>query len=296
MSNIHNIESILWDDWHVVAELVALKHTGRLDTVLLGVPLTVSMDTGSGTIKVHRGEESVAHTEMKYGFVWACLGVPTRPIVEFSECSEPDRLIATAGSVAVAVSGLRAIENFLDLSHLAFVHAGYLGEEPHTEIARYAVDPLPDGGIITTGCKVYQPKPSPMDSAGFEVDYIYAVRRPYIVVLYKANPVERDRNDMIALLIQPVSEESCVAHFLTAYPPQGVDPPAVRRFQQFIFGQDRPILENQVPKRLPLDPRAEITVRADGSSAAYRHWLTTVGVRFGAIPAHPTPTQPVAVQ
>jgi phenylpropionate dioxygenase-like ring-hydroxylating dioxygenase large terminal subunit len=296
MSNVHEIESILWDDWHVVAELATLEHTGRLDTVLLDVPLTVSMDTASGALKVRRGEEAVAHTRIKYGFVWVCLGVPTRPIVEFSECSESDRFIATAGSVAVAVSGLRVIENFLDLSHLAFVHAGYLGEEPHTEIARYAVDPLPDGGVIATGCKVYQPKPSPVDSGGFDVDYIYAVWRPYIVVLYKANPVERDRNDMIALFVQPVSEERCVAHFLTAYPPQGVDPPAVRRFQQFIFGQDRPILENQVPKRLPLDSRAEITIRADGSSAAYRQWLSTSGVRFGAIPAHQAPIQPVAVQ
>ena len=44
MSNLHNIESVLWDDWHVVAELAGLEHTGRLNTMLLGVPLTVSMD------------------------------------------------------------------------------------------------------------------------------------------------------------------------------------------------------------------------------------------------------------
>ncbi len=28
---------------------------------------------------------------------------------------------------------------------------------------------------------------------------------------------------------------------------------AMRKFQQLIFGQDKPILENQLPKRLPLD-------------------------------------------
>jgi len=140
--------------------------------------------------------------------------------------------------------------------------------------------------VIATGCKVYQPKPSPVDSHGFDVDYVYAVLRPYIVVLYKANPIDPTRKDMIALLVQPVTEESCIAHMLTCYPPYQVEPPAVRRFQQLIFGQDRPILENQHPKRLPLDPRAEISVRADSSSAAYRRWLTTAGVRFGAIPAN----------
>ncbi len=286
MTNIRGVESVLWDDWHVVAEIARLQRVSRLDTTLLGVRVTVAMDPASGSVSVQRGDEPIAHTELKYGFVWTCLGVPARAIVDFPECREPDRLTATAGSVAVAVSGLRAIENFLDLSHLAFVHTGILGEEPHTEIKSYSVEPLPEGGIIATGCKVYQPKPSPMDSHGFDVDYIYAVLRPYIVVLYKANPVDPTRKDMIALLAQPVSEESCIAHMLTCYPPYQVDPPSVRRFQQFIFGQDRPILENQLPKRLPLDPRAEITVRADGSSAAYRRWLASAGVRFGAIPAH----------
>ena len=284
MSGIPHVESVLWDDWHVVAELARLRRAGRFETTLLGVTVVVAIDTVSGNVSVRRGDADIEHTEIKYGFVWICLGVPARAIVDFPECREPDRLTATGGSVAVATSGLRAIENFLDLSHLAFVHAGFLGEEPHTEIKSYSVDPLPEGGIIATGCKVYQPKPSPMDSHGFDVDYIYAVLRPYIVALYKANPVDPARKDMIALLVQPVSAESCIAHTLTCYPPHGVDPPSVRRFQQFIFGQDRPILENQLLKRLPLDPRAEITVRADGSSAAYRRWLATAGVRFGAIP------------
>ena len=75
-----------------------------------------------------------------------------------------------------------------------------------------------------------------MESQGFDVDYVYAVLRPYIVVLYKANPVERARKDMIALFVQPATEESCVAHILTCYLPHEVHPPAVRRFQQFIFG------------------------------------------------------------
>jgi len=173
------------------------------------------------------------------------------------------------------------IENFLDLSHLAFVHAGILGEEPHTEIKSYSVDPLPEGGIIATGCKVYQPKPSPVDSHGFDVDYVYAVLRPYIVVLYKANPIDPTRKDMIALLVQPVTEESCIAHMLTCYPPYQVEPPAVRRFQQFIFGQDRPILENQHPKRLPLDPQAELHQVCDRLSVGYRRYLREQGWGYG---------------
>jgi len=59
----------------------------------------------------------------------------------------------------------------------------------------------------------------------------------------------------------------------------------VRWFMQLIFAQDKPILENQMPKRLPLDPRAETPIRADASSVYYRRWLRERSVTYGAIPA-----------
>lgn len=281
------IESVLWDDWHPVGEMVQLQRTGVLHTMLLGIPLTLTL-AADGAVTATGAPQGtpvpMPQVQIRYGLVWLCLGTPARDIVDFPETRESDRVVCTGGSVAVAVSGLRAVENFLDLGHLAFVHAGYLGEEPHTEICAYKVEPLAEGGILATQCRVYQPRPSPMDSQGFDVDYVYAVRRPYIVVLFKANPVEKDRMDMIALLAQPVTEERCIAHVLMAYPPHNVDVGSLRWFQQLIFGQDRPILENQLPKRLPLDPRSEISVRADSSSAHYRRWLSAVGVRYGAVP------------
>jgi phenylpropionate dioxygenase-like ring-hydroxylating dioxygenase large terminal subunit len=278
---------VLWDDWHPVAEMAQLQHTGIQRTMLLGVPLTVRL-AADGSVSAaaapHGTPVPIRHVQVRYGLAWLCLGAPAREIVDFPETRESDRVVCTGGSVGVAVSGLRAVENFLDLGHLAFVHAGYLGEEPHTEIRAYKVEAAADGGLLATQCRVYQPRPSPMDSQGFEVDYVYAVRRPYIVELFKANPVEKERMDMIALLVQPVTEERCVAHVLMAYPPHNVDVASLRWFQQLIFGQDRPILENQLPRRLPLDPRSEISVRADSSSAHYRRWLSAAGVRYGAVP------------
>ena len=62
------------------------------------------------------------------------------------------------------------------------------------------------------------------------------------------------------------------------------DDKEIRLFQQTIFGQDKPILENQFPKRLPLDPRAETPIRADKSAIAYRRWLSQKGLTYGVIP------------
>ena len=53
--------------------------------------------------------------------------------------------------------------------------------------------------------------------------------------------------------------------------------------QQTIFGQDKPILENQRPKRMPLRPGAETPTRCDATSVAYRRWLLAKGVSYGAI-------------
>ena len=52
-------------------------------------------------------------------------------------------------------------------------------------------------------------------------------------------------------------------------------------FQQLIFLHDRIILENQRPRLLPLEPRAEIPTRADASSVAYRRWLKEKGITYG---------------
>jgi phenylpropionate dioxygenase-like ring-hydroxylating dioxygenase large terminal subunit len=280
-----SVESVLWDDWHVVAECDQLAARGRIATRLFGLPIIVARDEVAGQPRVYLESGGPVHTAVKYGFVWACLGTPAREIVDFAECADTDRWVITAGSVGVAVSGLRAVENFLDMSHLCFVHGGYLGEEPHTEVKTYKVTKRPEGGILATECKFYQPLASPVATEGFDVDYVYAIVRPYTILLYKANPIQPERSDMIVLFVQPESEERCVAHMLLVYLKDGMTEMVLRQFAQLIFGQDKPILENQLPKRLPLNPRAEIPVRADAASAAYRQWLRDSGVAFGAIPA-----------
>jgi phenylpropionate dioxygenase-like ring-hydroxylating dioxygenase large terminal subunit len=277
------IESALWNDWHVVCEVEGLHRLGRIRTQLLGVALAIEHD-GDGP-RVLAESRGPIPARVKYGFVWACLGNPERDIVTFPECDDPDRWVVTGGSIGVAVSGLRAVENFLDLGHLGFVHAGYLGEEPHNEIRTYKVAARQEGGVIATECKVYQPLASPVATEGFDVDYSYEVLRPYTVLLYKANPARPAHSDLIVLFVQPVTEISCIAHMLLVYLKDDLSAAAVRQFAQMIFSQDKPILENQVPKRLPLGHRAEIPVRADASSAAYRQYLRENDIRYGAIPA-----------
>lgn len=278
-SSIQAPDAVLWNAWHVVADLAALQAGEVFRTTLLGVDLTVS----DAPAIIAQGK-TVRHTT-GYGFLWACLGDPAHDLPAIPEALEPDRCIVTGGSVGVHTSAGRVVENFLDLGHLGYVHTGFLGAAPQTAIAPYRVDPLPEGGIIATGCRVFQPQASPAALDGFEVDYIYKVTAPFTTCLYKANPVDPARWDVIWLFVQPVGHERSIVHPLLLFLADGVDPAGLRWFQQLIFCQDKPILENQVPRRLPLAEGAETSVRADGSSVAYRRYLRGLGIGWGTIAA-----------
>lgn len=279
-------DPILIDDWHAVAELDFLRARGSFGTQLLDVPLEVSCGATPDDFRVRRHDDgALLPSRVEYGHVFTTLGEPARDVVHFPERHEEDRIRVTGGSIGVAVSGLRAIENFLDMGHFPFVHTGYLGVEPQTEVEPYEVVVTEEDEILATACRFFQPLASPSAEGGMMVDYVYKVCRPYTVCLYKSNPVEPERWDVIVLFVQPVSEERCIAHPWLAYLPHDLDEEATRWYMQLIFAQDKPILENELPKRLPLDRRAEIPVRADATSLAFRRWLGAHGVTYGAIPA-----------
>jgi len=279
-----DIDPALINDWHVVADLSSLNSGQPFETRLLGTDLLIEASADAVQIE-RRDDGSAVHSSKKYGFLWACLGEPGRDILHVPEAHEADRYIVTGGSIAVSVSGLRAVENFLDMGHFPFVHTGWLGEEPHTEVPPYKVEITDEDEVLATQCRFFQPVASPTASGGIMADYEYKVSRPYTVALYKTNPVQPNRMDYIALFVQPVDEENCIAHPLLCYLKDNTNEAELRWFMQLIFAQDKPILENQLPKRLPLDPRAETPIRADASSVYYRRWLRRHNITYGAIAA-----------
>ena len=226
--------------------------------------------------------------KLAYGYVWTSLGKPEHDLFDIPEYAEPDRRNLNAATIGVHVSAPRAIENFLDMGHFPYVHTGILGAEPHTEVKEYDVEISVDRDeIVATRCRFFQPKAAATAEGGAEVDYVYRVPHPYCSVLYKSSPADEQRLDVIAVFLQPVDQEHVRAHMLLSVLDAENEDKVIRRFQQTIFGQDKPILENQFPKRLPLDPRAETPIRADKSAIAYRRWLGQKGVTYGVIPAAP---------
>ncbi|MBD9508761.1 aromatic ring-hydroxylating dioxygenase subunit alpha [Ensifer sp. ENS10] len=279
MGEFRCVDRSLLNDWHVVAERSALMSNSAFTTRLMGHDLQVTLDGRYNlrVVELDTGEEVCS--DSRYGFIWACLGRPERDIIYLPETNEADRHLLSGGSIAVRVSGLRAVENFLDMGHFPFVHTGWLGDEP----LPYNVTITAADEVLATDCKFLQPFASPTARAAMLVDYICKVFRPYTVALYKSNPLDPDRKDLIVLFIQPVDEENCIVYSYLCYLKQGLEAAAARSFMQLIFAHDKPILENQRPRRLPLDPRAETPIRADAVSVHYRRWLRDRSVTYGAI-------------
>lgn len=282
-------DAAIWNDWHPVAALDASAHAhagfaspGR--TRLLGVDLGFeAMRAEPWRVRAWTlADARPCHARARHGVLWVCLGEPGEDIVAIPETAEPDRRLLHAGAFRVHVSGLRAIENFLDMGHFPFVHTGYLGVEPHTEVLPYRIEhDAASRELYARDCRFYQPRAAVTADAGIDVRYVYRVARPYTAVLYKTCPPQPERVDVIALFVQPVEEDWCVAHTVMSYLDDTSRDEALRGFQQTIFAQDIKILVNQVPKRLPLGARTEHPVRADAMSVAYRRWLMARGVTYG---------------
>ena len=266
------------DEWYCLGAPGEMPE-GRSSTRLLGMSLTV--ERAGGRVAV-TAEGRALQVQEQYGCLWASLGTPARPLVDIAEAAEPDRRHVPCGAVTVRASGLRIVENFLDMAHFPFVHTDILGAEPHTEVTQYACEIRRDvDEVWATECRFPQPRAALSAAGAIETDYIYRVANPMAVILYKTCPLAPGRWDVICLFVQPLAPDLCRAHPVMYLIDDGAAQRDLIHFQQVIFLQDRIILENQRPRLLPLEPRTETPTRADASSIAYRRWLKEKGYTYG---------------
>ncbi len=234
----------------------------------------------------------------RYGLVWVRLAgtplfdPPTRPdLPAFSAETDSGLRKLICGPYDVATSAPRIVENFLDMAHFGFVHDGWLGTREATAIDDYQVQRT-STGLLATGCRAWQPRSNLHATNAAQVEYTYEVTAPYSAVLTKlpdpahlaAPPVNEESalfRESIALFICPVAPEVSRVWFRLAMTDFASSDDKLQAFQHTIFMQDKPVLESQMPRRLPLDLRAELHTVADKASSTYRKYLRELGVTFG---------------
>ena len=218
-----------------------------------------------------------------YGLVWVRLESGDSQLPVFAAESDEHLRKVNCGPYDVAASAPRIIENFLDMSHFGFVHEGWLGSRDATAMATYKVE-AKDTGVIATGCKAVQPQSNLHSTQPAEVEYTYEVTAPYTAVLTKIpeeGSSKQGWREQIGLFICPVTPEISRVWFRLAVADFESSDEQLQTFQHTIFVQDQPVLESQLPKALPLAPRAEMHSAADRMSSAYRRFLKSQGITFG---------------
>ncbi|HMN81250.1 MAG TPA: aromatic ring-hydroxylating dioxygenase subunit alpha [Burkholderiaceae bacterium] len=240
----------------------------------------------------HRAVEYSAR--VAYGLVWVALTAPAMlpagsDVPAFAAETDDHLRKVNSGPYEVATSAPRIVENFLDMAHFGFVHEGWLGSRDHVALQPYEVTITP-AGFLATECFAWQPKSSIHASGGAMVEYAYEVNAPYTAILTKvpeAGAVKLAQfRESIALFVCPLEPEVSRVWIRLAMNHSSDPDDRLTAFQDTIFGQDRPVLESQRPKRLPITGQApvrELHCAADRSSAAYRRYLLERGIRFGII-------------
>jgi phenylpropionate dioxygenase-like ring-hydroxylating dioxygenase large terminal subunit len=219
-----------------------------------------------------------------HGLVWVRFAPSERELPDFAAEADPRLRKVDCGPYTVEASAPRIVENFLDLSHFAFIHEGWLGARGASAIDDYRVEETANG-IRATGCKAWQPQSNLHSTAPAQVEYTYEVTAPYTAVLTKipesGTTAVEDWRESIALFIAPVEPERSTVWFRLAVADFESTDAKLQAFQDTIFRQDQPVLESQRPKLLPLDLRAELHTSADRASSAYRRYLSRQAITFG---------------
>lgn len=263
-------------------QLAGSSQGSPVGTRLLGAPLRLWRDVlGQPCCSTDTGQSLLIREHYRY--LWVCTtAAATRPLFALPEFDEPGRRIVDCGGIGVATSGLRVVENFLDMGHFPYVHTGTLGRVPQTTVAPYRVEVDPQTQEIwALDCRFHQPQASASAAGGIDAQYRYRVMHPMCAALYKSCPNRADALDVIGLFIQPLDDEHVIAYCLLMYFEDALGDAEMIRFQHMIFGQDKPILESHRPRRMPIRGSSEAHMRCDLASVVYRRWLAARGMRFG---------------
>ena len=214
--------------------------------------------------------------EEHYGLVWVCLGTPRSAVPAMSVEHDPAfRRINTPVDVW-RTSTPRMVDNFLDVSHFPWVHAGTFGRAQDTVVPRVELGELDDGWYgyryeILANNSDAGSTVSGQDAAVVERAMSTGFQLPFLVrsTIRYANGLEH----VILLLSTPIDDVTSYFTFVIWRNDDfAVSAEEVIRFDLAIGAEDKLMLE-RVPGLLPLDQTTLVSVQADRCSVEWRRRL-----------------------
>ncbi|WP_025717393.1 aromatic ring-hydroxylating dioxygenase subunit alpha [Paenibacillus sp. 1-18] len=218
----------------------------------------------------------------QYGIIWVKLdagSVNEAPVPFYEEYEDSTFQTVHAEPYILHATAPRVVENFLDASHLAFVHDRLLGDSDFPEIPHYSVY-WHENRYVSDEIAIY----ADADGSGnyATIYYTFEILRPMTARLKKVN---YENNQILSMLFTALPHEerkTTVFALISRNYALDQSDEYFRDFQKRVMEQDAGIVESQKPEELPLDLQEELHLKADRVSIAYRGWLKELGVTYGS--------------
>ena len=239
---------------------------------------------GSGGSIPRKARVTSFRTVERYGLVWCALEEPQVPLPSwpYGEWDKPEYRNIMLDAHHWNSSAGRVVDNFLDISHLAFVHGGVLATDDEAVMPALHIKHTDDGLYFNRREREAQ---TPHSQAGEMIFWEYFVTLPFTAHIKKTT--EGGRETVISLLCSPTSAKRTTFFFGLGRNYE-TDPQHDQRFIDFHYDvseQDRRIVEQQRPEEIPTSLREELHVRdADAVSMAYRRLLAGMGTPANQLP------------
>jgi phenylpropionate dioxygenase-like ring-hydroxylating dioxygenase large terminal subunit len=223
-----------------------------------------------------RAKANVLAVVERYGLVWTSLGEPEGEPPAIACWDDPTfSTKVLCGPYAFEAAAQRAVENFVDPSHLGIVHHGLLGDRDAVTMRPYEVHETEDG--------LYAPELTidfPVPTEGFALSPVGFNRRIPHPLTAQVEVLREDLPYTVWITCCPVGPRRSTA-WIWILTNEGVPAEQHRALEDQILAQDIAIVNSQRPEWLPLDLQAELHVGSDRIGVAYRTWLRKLGVVYG---------------
>lgn len=240
------------------------------------------------------------HVEELYGLIWLCIGTPTGPIPAIAHDQDPAFRRINTGVEPWAVSAVRMVDNFMDVSHFPYVHIGTFGGAQDPAVAKVELNQL-DEAFFGYAYEVDASNPEEAQAISGSTDDVVHRKMStgfHLPFLVRSTIKYEDGLEHILLLSStPVDDTHSLFTFVVwRNDDHSLDPEETIAFDRAIGAEDKVMLE-QIPGTLPLDRVGLANVQSDKPSVEWRRrFAQLIGHDAVAVPATQATATPAIEQ
>ena len=204
---------------------------------------------------------------------------PDEPVMALPDVTNVDEsyVMGMLSPVSTPGSAGALLDNFLDVAHFPFVHAGTFGIDQSDQVDEYTVTRAGSGFTAVTEHS-FANHEDPAVTTGERPlvqrrKMTYSYTGPFAATL-RLDYVDAGGTNLIVFAVQPERDGHCRV-YTTIYRNDiaAVDMPEAVAFEERVLAEDL-VIQHRMPPSLPLDLTAEVHTRADRVTIELRRVLT----------------------